>query len=192
MRGILSRQGPVAAHFACVIRGAVLDLAVSRNRPDGPAVYSRDSNTGDAMSRRHLVMLLVIVCAGATAGLFARAADLSGTWVGTTQVPDVGEDRLKLDLKADGASYTGLMTDTAGMVIANPITNVKVEGAQLTFDISVNNGSATIPVHVTLKAEGETLTGSWATDEGMSAPVALAREKKQAGAPSGAPASAQA
>jgi hypothetical protein len=94
-----------------------------------------------------------------------------------TQVPGIGEDRLKLDLKADGAGYTGLMTDAAGIVVPNPITKVKVEGALLTFDIAVNNGSAEFPVHVSMKADGDTLAGTWTTDEGESAPFTLARQK---------------
>jgi hypothetical protein len=122
-------------------------------------------------------MVLVMLSAAAGVGAAARAADLSGTWVGVTQVPDLGEDRLKLELKADGESYTGLVTDTAGIVVPNPITKVKVEGALLTFDIVVNNGSAEFPVHVSLKAEGDTLVGSWTTDEGLSAPMTLARQK---------------
>ena len=129
------------------------------------------------MFRRTFVLLLVMSCAGAAVGAAARAADLSGTWVGVTQVPGIGEDRLKLDLKADGAGYTGLMTDAAGIVVANPITKVKVEGALLTFDIVVNNGSPEFPVHVSVKADGDTLTGSWATDEGESAPFTLTRQK---------------
>jgi hypothetical protein len=90
----------------------------------------------------------------------------------------VGEDRIKLELKADGAAYSGLMTDAAGVVVANPITNVKVEGALLTFDIVVNGGQGAMPVHLSLKVDGDTLAGTWATDEGMSAPITLAREKK--------------
>ena len=129
------------------------------------------------MTRFRFVMLLVMLLATVVVGAAARAADLSGTWVGVTQVPGLGEDRLKLELKADGAGYTGLMTDAAGIVVANPITKVKVEGALLTFDIVVNNGSAEFPVHVSMKADGDTLTGSWATDEGESAPLTLTRQK---------------
>jgi hypothetical protein len=129
------------------------------------------------MTRFRFVMLLVMLLATVVVGAAARAADLSGTWVGVTQVPDIGDDRLKLELKADGDSYTGLMTDAAGIVVANPITKVKVEGTLLTFDIEVNNGSAAFPVHVSMKADGDSLVGSWTTDEGMSAPVTLTRQK---------------
>ena len=129
------------------------------------------------MIRFRFVMLLVMLCVAAGVGMSARAADWSGTWVGVTQVPDVGEDRLKLELRADGDSYTGLMTDAAGIVVANPITKLKVEGALLTFDIVVNNGSAEFAVHVSMKADGDTLAGTWATDDGLSAPLTLTRQK---------------
>ena len=129
------------------------------------------------MTRFRFVMVLVMLSVAAGVGAAARAADLSGTWVGVTQVPDRGEDRLKLELKADGGSYAGLMTAESGIVVANPITKVKVEGALLTFDIVVNNGSAEFAVHVSMKADGDTLAGTWATDDGLSAPLTLTRQK---------------
>jgi hypothetical protein len=127
------------------------------------------------MSRSLMAFVMVIVCATAFAA--TRSADLSGTWVGVTQVPNVGEDAIKLELKADGSSYSGVMSDSAGMVAPAPVTNLKLEGSALTFDISVNNGEATFPAHITLKADGDTLVGSWATDAGDSAPLTLARQK---------------
>jgi hypothetical protein len=125
---------------------------------------------------RSTIALVILVCA--TAALAAtQAADLSGSWAGVTQVPNVGEDQLKMELKADGAGYSGMVTDSAGMILPNAITNVKVDGATLTFDIAVNDGQATFAVHIALKADGDTLTGSWATDEGESAPITLTRQK---------------
>lgn len=129
------------------------------------------------MTRKLSVMAIVAVCA-ASAPAAMLAADLSGTWLGVTQVPNIGEDRIKLELKAEGASYTGLVTDSAGIIVPSPITNVKVDGATLTFDIAVDTGDGPFAVHITLKADGDTLTGSWALDSGESAPMNFAREKK--------------
>ena len=122
-------------------------------------------------------MVLALTVCAAVALAAAPAADLSGTWLGVTQVPDLGEDQIKLVLKADGQSYTGLCTDSAGIVVPSPITNVKVEGALLTFDISVNTGGGAMPVHISLKADGDTLAGGWATDDGGTGGMTLTRQK---------------
>jgi hypothetical protein len=111
------------------------------------------------------------------AGLIAASqADLTGTWLGSTQVPNVGEDKLTLTLKRDAGAYGGIISDTAGLVAEQAIRNVTLEAGVLTFDISVNDGSATFPVHISLKIEGDKMTGIWSTEEGESAEITLARK----------------
>jgi len=112
-----------------------------------------------------------------SAGLIAASqTDLTGTWLGSTQVPNVGEDKLTLALKRDASAYGGIISDTAGLVAEQAIRNVTFEAAVLAFDISVNDGSATFPVHISLKIEGDKMTGTWSTEEGESAEITLARK----------------
>lgn len=127
--------------------------------------------------RAAMAVLMVVAAAGGIGNAAAPAADFSGTWLGTTMVPDIGENKITLELKAEGQSYTGKATDSAGVVVPAPITNVTVDGATITFDLSANNGSATFPVHLTLKLDGDTLAGNWTTDNGDAAPISLTRKK---------------
>jgi hypothetical protein len=127
------------------------------------------------MNRRipWVLCALVLLCAGLTA---ASQADLTGTWLGSTQVPNVGEDKITLVLKRDAGAYGGIVSDTAGMVAEQAIRNVTFEAGVLTFDISVDDGSATFPVHIAVKIDGDKMTGAWSTEEGESAEITLARK----------------
>ena len=128
---------------------------------------------------KYLLAALVLVVAGAGAGAGAQgASDLSGTWIGTTLVPDVGEDPVTLELKREGNTYTGRCTDAAKVVVAPEITNVAFKEGTLTFDIGVAGGGGTIAVHIMLKVDGDTMAGRWVTDDGESAELKLARQVK--------------
>lgn len=128
--------------------------------------------------RKQVIVLAVCVALAMAGAVAAQAVDLSGRWVGSTQVPNVGEDRLLLELTKDGASYAGTVSDSAGMIAQAAISNVSYVDGTLTFDIVVSTGSATFPVRLSLKADGDTLSGTWATEQGDSATVTLTREKK--------------
>jgi hypothetical protein len=122
-----------------------------------------------------LLTAMVLAVAGAVAGA-QGTPDLTGTWVGTTLVPDVGEDAVTLVLKREGNAYTGLCTDAAKVVVAPEITNVAFKEGTLTFDIGVSNGTNTFTVHISLKVEGDQMAGRWVTDDGESADLRLARK----------------
>jgi hypothetical protein len=123
------------------------------------------------------LMLAALVLAVAGTGASAQGTpDLTGTWIGTTLVPDVGEDAITLELKREGGTYTGRCTDAAKVVVAPEIKNVAFTEGTLTFDIGVSNGTNTFTVHITLKVEGDQMTGQWATDDGESAGLKLARK----------------
>ena len=61
--------------------------------------------------------------------------DLSGTWIGSTDIPNREDrDNLTLVLKKDGASYTGNITDSMGMLNATVLEKVKLEKDTLSFE----------------------------------------------------------
>jgi hypothetical protein len=129
------------------------------------------------MDRRILLVLCGVVLLGA--GLLAVSqADLTGTWVGSTSVPNVGDDRLTLTLKHDAAVYVGTLSDTAGMVVGQAIRSVTFEEGVLAFDITVSNSTDTFPVHVSLKVDGDKMTGSWSTEQGDLGEVSLVRQPR--------------
>ena len=124
------------------------------------------------------VMLAALVLTGASIGAGAQGTpDLTGTWVGTTLVPDVGEDAVTLELKREGDTYTGRCTDAANVVVAPEIRNVAFKDGTLTFDIGVvGGGGNALTVHVTLKVDGDAMAGRWATDDGEWAELKLVRK----------------
>jgi hypothetical protein len=123
------------------------------------------------------LVLAALVLVGAVVGAGAQGPpDLTGTWIGTTLVPDVGEDAITLELKREGNTYTGRCTDAAKVVVAPEIKNVAFTEGTLTFDIGVSGGADTVTVHISLKVDGDQMTGQWATDEGESAALRLARK----------------
>jgi hypothetical protein len=128
-----------------------------------------------AIAANLVLATLALAVAGVGAGA-QRTPDLTGTWIGTTLVPDVGEDAITLELKREGNTYTGRCTDAAKVVVAPEIRNVVFTEGTLTFDIGVSGGTDTITVHISLKVDGDQMTGQWATDEGDSAALKLARK----------------
>lgn len=129
------------------------------------------------MNRRNLLVLCGVVLLGA--GLLAVSqADLTGTWVGSTPVPNVGDDKLTLALKRDAGVYAGTLSDAAGMVAEPAIRNVTFEEGVLAFDITVSNGTETFPVHFSLKVDGDKMTGSWSLEQGDLGEVSLVRQSR--------------
>lgn len=133
------------------------------------------------MMKRNVAGLVLTMLFGAVAAAGVTPQgnpNLTGTWVGLTTVPNVGEDAVTLELRRDGETYTGRCTDAAGVIVAPEITNVAFKDGTLTFDIGVSGGTNTVPVHIALKVAGDTMAGLWSTDEGESAEIRLTRKVK--------------
>ena len=62
------------------------------------------------------------------------------------------------------------------MIVEKDIRNAAFKDGTLTFDIGVSNGTDVFPVHLSLKVEGDKMTGAWSTDQGESGEVRLARK----------------
>jgi opacity protein-like surface antigen len=91
--------------------------------------------------------------------LVALAADaVTGKWTMEQPGRNGGAPRVStLDLKADGAKLTGTVTAPAmggGDPVATPITNGKVDGNNISFDVVRDMGG----MSMTIKYEG-TVTG---------------------------------
>jgi hypothetical protein len=118
--------------------------------------------------------LLVLSCGMS----FSQQADLSGTWVGPTEVPDAVEpDILTLVLKKEEGKYSGTITDSMGMLQDTEIENVEFKDNTLTFTFQVDAGGAYLTVHTSLTVKGDKMSGYWETDEGDSSPIELERKK---------------
>ncbi len=121
-----------------------------------------------------LAFLLVLSC-----GLsFSQQADLSGTWVGSTEVPDAVElDKLTMVLKKEEGKYYGTITDSLGMLQNTEIENVEFKDNTITFTFQADNGEELITVYASLTVKGDTMSGYWETDDGNSASVEMERKK---------------
>ena len=109
---------------------------------------------------------------------FAGEIELSGTWVGTTEVPDMGTDEVTLVLTQENGLYAGTITDTLGMANEAECTEILFENNTLTFNFSIYNGYEFVEIYCTLTVEEEALTGQWESEDGNMADIRLERKKE--------------
>jgi hypothetical protein len=130
---------------------------------------------------KNLIIIIVLALAAVfMAGLlFAQQADLSGTWVGETVIPNVlDKDQVTLVLKKEGGTYSGTVTDSMRMAVESPLENTELKDGTLTAEFVIFNGQQNVRIYFTLKVTGERLVGHWSdgdTDEG---PLDLGRKKE--------------
>jgi hypothetical protein len=91
------------------------------------------------------------------------AADPTGKWSGSVDTPN-GPMELTFEFMAEGETLTGTVTSAMGSL---PISNGKVSGDQLTFDVTLE--ASKITHEATLNASGDEIavkaTGDWGTAE---------------------------
>lgn len=99
---------------------------------------------------RKLILLLTITALFAGAAL---AADVTGKW--TAQVPGRnGQTReMTIELKADGAALTGTVSGMRGQ--ANPISEGKVTGDEISFVVATERNGNTMKQTYTGKVAGD-------------------------------------
>ncbi len=109
---------------------------------------------------------------------YAGQKDLVGTWVGETEVPESSEpDKLTVVFALTDGKLTGTFSDTMGFASEAHCENITYEDGNLSFHFDVNDGYVTMPIYVTLKVEGDSMTGYWENEEGQSSEVNLQRKK---------------
>ena len=84
----------------------------------------------------------------------AFAADIDGKWAGNIETP-MGPIMVGYTFKADGAMLTGSTTGPDGMDIK--ITNGKVDGNKVSFDVELDFGGMPIKMSYTGELAGGTL-----------------------------------
>ncbi len=130
------------------------------------------------MNRCHVVLVLAILTAASAGVLTAQAVDISGTWTGTTVVPNAQDkDVITLMLKKDGDTYLGVMNDTLGMVNQAVLKDVKYENGTLTFNFAADAGEQQVRVDASLTLTGDKLVGNWTSAGGDSGTFELERQK---------------
>jgi len=109
---------------------------------------------------------------------FGQVIDLSGTWVGETEVPDMVEpDGLTLVIEKVDGEYHGTISDSMGMLEDAECMDLELEENELTFNFEVFTGAEYMTVYVTLTVEGDEMSGYWETADGDSAAIDLKRKE---------------
>ena len=122
-----------------------------------------------------LLAFMMILFNGAA---FCQNVNLSGTWVGETEVPEGLEpDKITLVLVKTNGEYTGKVTDSMGMAQEAELENIEFEENELTANFLIFDGYEYARIYFTLTVEGDTMKGFWESESGDSAPIELHRQK---------------
>ena len=128
------------------------------------------------MKRLVFLFLLTVGLAFALGPLFGQESDLTGTWEGTTYVPDAGDDQVTLVLRKEGEAYSGTVSDSMGMANEAKLENGKLVGGTLTAEFTIFNGSDYMKIKLTLKLSGDLLVGNWESADGETGNLELKRK----------------
>jgi len=130
------------------------------------------------MKKITVIYTLTVFVLAVTSGLmFGQSVDLSGTWVGETEVPDAIEpDGMTLVIAKENGEYSAKITDAMGMLNNTECEDIEFIENKLTFNCEVNTGEEYLTVYITLKVEGDTMTGYWEVDDGSTGPVELTKK----------------
>lgn len=121
--------------------------------------------------------LTALVLTAVSGLMFGQSVDLSGTWVGETEVPDeIEPDGMTLVITKEGGEYSAKISDTMGMLDNTVCEDIEFKENELTFNIEVNTGEEFLTVYLTLKVEGDTMTGFWESDDGATGSVELTKK----------------
>ncbi|MEW5900079.1 MAG: hypothetical protein AB1715_01305 [Acidobacteriota bacterium] len=130
------------------------------------------------MKRLMYLLSLAVFLACAAAALPRPAQiDLSGTWEGTAQVPNVADlDKITMVLEKSGETYTGRISDSVGYATDAKLENVEFKENKLSFSFQIFSGSEYQGTYVSLNVEGNRMSGSWQDDSGSSGAIVLEKQ----------------
>jgi hypothetical protein len=121
-----------------------------------------------------LIAFLLILSCGIS---LSQQVDLSGTWEGTTEVPDAMEpDKITLVIEKIDGEYSGTFSDSMGFAEEAELKDIEYKENSLTFNFTIYNGFEYMQVYTTLTVDGNKMTGSWETEDGSSGQVELVRK----------------
>ncbi len=103
---------------------------------------------------------------------FCQEVDLSGTWEGTTEVPEEAElDQITLTLEKIDEEYSGTFTDSLGFAQDAELEDIEFKDNTLTFSFTIFNGFEYAMIYATLTVEGNKMSGNWESEDVSSGPV---------------------
>ena len=123
----------------------------------------------------HLI-LVVFLMAFCSIFALSQEADLTGTWVGSTFVPDQGEDEMTLVIKKDEGEYVATVSDSLGMLMDTECEDIEFEDGTLTFNFTITQELESQTIWITLDVEGDTMKGYWETGDGEQGDIELKKQ----------------
>jgi len=110
---------------------------------------------------------------------FCQEVDLSGTWEGTTEVPDAPEPvQLTVVIEKIDGEYSGTINDSLGFAEDAEMEDIKFEDNTLTFSFTIFDGFEYSTVYATMTVEGNRMSGNWESEDGTSGPVELVKKEQ--------------
>ena len=111
---------------------------------------------------------------------FCQELDLSGTWEGSTEIPDMqGVDEITLILEKTAEGYKGTITDSFGFAQNEEIEDVEFEESTLSFSFTIFNGEQYMRVFMSLTIDSEdSLSGYWQLEDGSSSSIELKKTSR--------------
>ena len=108
-------------------------------------------------------------------GFTQKAPNLSGTWIGKTEVPNIGTDEVTLVLKKAEKSYGGTISDNQAVINANAeIRDVTMDGEKLSFICPLAEGTLLM---IKLVVDGDKMTGHWEHPAGTTGAIEFVKKK---------------
>lgn len=137
-------------------------------------VYQKEKLMKKSISHLTLFVFLATFC---SVFAFSQDIDLTGTWEGSTVVPDQGEDGMTLVIEKEEGEYVAKITDTLGMLDETECEEMEFKDGTLTFNFSISEGMDSFTVWITLEVEGDTMKGYWETGDGDQGDIELQKLK---------------
>lgn len=124
---------------------------------------------------RWILAAAALLGAISLASFAQEAADLSGTWIGKTEVPNTGMDEVTLVLKKAEKSYSGTISDNQGVLKADTeIRDVMMDGEKLSFVFPLADGTLLL---MKLVVTGDNMTGQWEHPAGSTGAIEFVKKK---------------
>ena len=131
------------------------------------------------MTRTRILALPIALLAAGSIWLSGQtpppAPDLTGTWSGET-ILSRGPDMFTLVLAKQGGSYSGKISDAAGLVKEAPLMDVKYANGGLTFSFTASLPNRDLRIDGALTLESGRLVGSWTAETGDTGPFNFQRK----------------
>lgn len=128
------------------------------------------------MKKLTFLFCLAVGMGFALGPLFGQDTDLTGTWEGSTFIPNSGDDQVTLVLNKDGEAYSGTVTDSMGLANESALENTAYTDGTLSAEFTIFNGSEYMKIKLRLKLNGEFLVGGWESEDGNTGSFELKRK----------------